>query len=96
MGVLQVTLTEQNGERLDALSRRTGRTPDELANEAVERLEINPAATGATDAKADVVPEWKAAIMQAAGMWKDRDDIPELMAELRREWNRNEPADRPL
>ena len=39
------------------------------------------------------VPEWKAALMQAAGMWKDRDDIPELMAQIRREWNRIEPPD---
>ncbi len=42
------------------------------------------------------IPEWKAALMQAAGMWKDRDDIPQLMEELRREWRRVEPPDEPL
>jgi prevent-host-death family protein len=38
-------------------------------------------------------PAWKAAWRKAAGMWKDRDDIPELMEQLRKEWNRVEPPE---
>ena len=81
MAVLQVNLTETNSERADAVARRVGKSTDDLVNEAVERY--------LTEIDAETpVPDWKAALMQAAGMWKDRDDIPELMAQLRREWNR--------
>jgi hypothetical protein len=89
MAVLQVNLTETNSERADAVARRVGKSTDDLVNEAVERYltEIGEEAP---------VADWKAAWRQAAGMWKDRDDIPELMAQLRREWNRVEPPDGPL
>jgi prevent-host-death family protein len=50
----------------------------------------------ATDSNLSSLPDWKAAMMQAAGTWKDRDDIPELMEQLRHEWNRVEPPDEPL
>ena len=65
-----------------------------LADEGKPVVKLGPA-----EASKPVVPpisEWKAAMMQAAGMWKDRDDIPELMEQLRREWNRVEPPDEPL
>lgn len=76
-------LSEQSKQKLEELSRRTGRTLDDLANEAIDRL-----------AEAEKpVADWKAALMQAAGMWKDRDDIPELMTQLKREWNRIEPPE---
>jgi prevent-host-death family protein len=48
------------------------------------------------DLVATPIPDWKAAMMQAAGMWKDRDDIPELMEQLRSEWSRIAPPDEPL
>lgn len=84
-----IHLTDGNRQKLNELSRRTGKTQDELLNEAVERLPAEP----------DLRPacaDWKAAWRQAAGMWKDRDDIPELMAQLKRELNRVEPPDEPL
>jgi predicted transcriptional regulator len=77
-------LTDRNKQKLDELSRRTGKSTDDLANEAIERLEE----TSEPPLRA---PDWKAGIMQAAGMWKDRQDIPVLMEQLRREWNRVEP-----
>jgi predicted DNA-binding protein len=77
-------LTDRNKQKLDELSRQTGKSADELANEAIERL------TETAEAMHPVA-DWKAGIMQAAGMWKDREDIPELMEQLRREWNRVEP-----
>ena len=79
-------LTDQARQKLDELSRRTGRTPDDLANEAIEAL----AQSLPDKAKPH---DWKEAWRQAAGMWKDRDDIPELMAQLKREWNRVQPPD---
>lgn len=84
-----INLTEANRERLEDLSRRTGKTRDELLNEALERF---AAKTEVRKAEQD----WKAAWRQAAGMWKDRDDIPELMDQLKRELNRIEPPDEPL
>ena len=57
-------------------------------NEVIDQLQPAQEATAKKD--------WKEAWRQAAGMWKDRDDIPELMAQVRREMNRVEPPDEPL
>ena len=32
---------------------------------------------------------WREALENAKGMWKDRDDIPQLLAELRKNWSRD-------
>jgi prevent-host-death family protein len=37
--------------------------------------------------------DWKEAWRKAAGMWKDRHDLPELMAQIKQDWNRAEPPD---
>jgi predicted transcriptional regulator len=84
--VLQIKLTDDNRHKVDDLARRTGKTPEAIVNEAIGQFE--PKAVSKQD--------WREAWRQAAGMWKDRDDIPELMAELRREMNRVEPPDEPL
>jgi prevent-host-death family protein len=52
----------------------------EQGKTAVRLVVVEPAAPQA-DANE---PEWKKALMQAAGMWKDRDDIPKLMESLYR------------
>lgn len=33
--------------------------------------------------------DWREAMENAKGMWKDRDDIPDLFAELRKSWSRD-------
>jgi predicted transcriptional regulator len=80
MPMTTINLTEENSEKLEAIARRTGKSRDELLNEAVEKLvdtpELQPASV-----------DWKAALMQAAGMWKDRDDLPDF-EEIRRSWDR--------
>ena len=88
MATLQVQLTEKNTQRIGELSLRVGKSPDELVNEAFEEYlaEIEPEKPN---------EDWKAALMQAAGMWKDRDDLPEMMAEIRREASRVEPPENP-
>lgn len=98
MSVLQITLTETTRARLEELSRRTGQPPDALVSGAVEQLvgDGDRARIPEPLPNGDcAMPPWKSAIMQAAGMWKDRDDIPELMVQLRKEWNRVEPPDNP-
>ncbi len=32
---------------------------------------------------------WRKALENARGMWKDRDDIPDLLGDLRKEWSRD-------
>jgi predicted DNA-binding protein len=82
--VQQIKLSDANGEKVEALSRRTGKSPDVIVNEAVERLVPDvQTVQGASD--------WRQGWRQAAGMWKDRDDLPELMQQLRREMDRVEP-----
>ena len=81
MAVLQVNLTETNSERADAVARRVGKSTDDLVNEAVERYLTE------LDESSPVV-DWKAALMQAAGMWKDRDDLPDF-DEIRRSMDRD-------
>ena len=77
--VRQIELTESNSQKVEELSRQTGKTPDEVVNEMVGKL-----ATADFSANQDR-QDWKQAWKEAAGMWKDRDDIPELMAQLRKE-----------
>jgi predicted transcriptional regulator len=85
-----VYLTEENKRRIEALAREAGKSEDEVVNEAVERMAFSVAPAGELE-----MPQWKAALMQAAGMWKDRDDIPGLIEQLRRELNRVEPSENP-
>jgi len=76
-----VRLTEENEKKLDVLSRHTGKPPEQLVNEAIEKL------TSSAAAKRD----WKVGWRRAAGMWQDRDDLdPEA---LRRSWQRKFPRD---
>ena len=72
----QVSLTEEQSEALQSLSEQTGKTPEELINEAVSMfLQQNE-------------NERRLALLhRARGMWKDRTDLPDLR-ELREEWNR--------
>ena len=73
---MQVNLTDKQRNGLAALSKATGKTQSQLIREAVDRL-IEQSATS----------KRKAAVDAAAGMWKDRTDLPDFAA-LRREWDR--------
>ena len=61
---------------LHSLAQGSGTTPDALLREAVEQL-ISQSQPG----------DWRTALHQARGMWKDRSDLPSL-AELRGEPDR--------
>jgi hypothetical protein len=72
----EVLLTEQEQNALREISRRTGKTENELIREAVELF------------IAGFGVEARLSLMQKArGIWKDRQDLP-TPEDLRREWNR--------
>lgn len=74
----QIYLTERERRGLLALSRRTGRSQSELIRRAIDQM----LDTGQE-------PDRRALAMQAAGLWKDRTDLPDLR-DLRREWDDRE------
>lgn len=72
----QIYLTEEEREGLEAVAKTTGRKQSELIREAVDRfLDLKKA-----DRCASV-------LNKAAGMWKDRCDLPDFAA-ARRTWDR--------
>jgi hypothetical protein len=73
----QIYLTEQEREALSALSLTTGRAQSEIIREALDQFftRCNPARR-------------KAILARAAGMWKDRQDLPDFN-ELRKQWDRD-------
>lgn len=72
----QVFLREDQIAALKKVARETGRKQSEVIREGVDL-----AIKAANDAKAQ---DWKAAMLSAAGIWKDRDDFDEIFAERRR------------
>ena len=72
----QIYLTERQRDELATLARRAGKNQSELIREAVDRLLDRNGPGGR-----------KAALAQAAGMWRDRADLPDLTT-LRAEWDR--------
>lgn len=73
----QVYLTRKERDQLAALSRSTGRKQSELIREAVDRL-VEHSSSKRRDA----------VLARAAGMWRDRKDLPDFRA-LRKEWDRS-------
>ena len=72
----QIYLTEQERTGLATLSKATGMKLSELIREAVNRL-IAQSSRGRRDA----------VLNAAAGLWKDRDDLPDFAA-TRADWDR--------
>lgn len=73
----QVYLTEQERSGLIALAQASGKKQSELIREAVDRLIAQANKT-----------RRQAVIDNAAGMWKDRKDLPDFSA-TRRSWDRS-------
>jgi predicted transcriptional regulator len=72
----QIYLTEEERDGLDAIAKSTGKKQSELIREAVDRfLDLRKG-------------NRRVAILNdAAGMWKDRTDLPDY-GEVRRSWDR--------
>lgn len=81
MTTAQINLTDSQANALRKLSEQSGKTEDELLQEAVNKL---VAEVGEAEAKRQ---EWIEALRQAEGIWKDRDDLPDLR-KLREEADR--------
>jgi putative heme iron utilization protein len=72
----QVYLTEEERDGLEAVAKSTNKKQSEILREAVDRfLDL---------AKGD---HHKAILKEAAGMWRDRKDLPDFAA-ARRSWDR--------
>ncbi len=74
----QITLTGSDDELLHSLARQTGKDEGEVVREALTLLK---------DQLAGKVSDRRASLRRAAGIWKDRDDLPALDV-LREEMNR--------
>ncbi len=72
----KISLTEQNQQALIEISQITGKSQQELITSAIEELIKNYQQKKRLDL-----------MQQAKGIWKDREDIPNL-EELRKEFNR--------
>jgi predicted DNA-binding protein len=73
----QVYLTEEQERGLKQLAASSGRKQSELIREAIEGYlaEHKP-------------KDWREALESVRGMWADRDDLDELYADLRMDWDR--------
>ena len=73
----QIYLTKRQRDELAAIAKRAGKKQSELIREAVDRL-IDQ--TGRS--------RREAVLREAAGIWKDRTDLPDFKA-IRAEWDRS-------
>ena len=73
----QIYLTKRQRVELSAIAKKAGKKQSELIREAVDRL-LDQSGRGRKDA----------VLRKAAGLWKDRADLPDF-ARTRREWDRN-------
>ena len=76
----QIYLTEQEQTALRDIAGRTGKSQSQLIRDAVDRLIAQSSANSRAQVLAD-----------AAGLWRDRTDMPDLAA-MRREADRVAPA----
>jgi hypothetical protein len=83
MSVLQITLNETNSRRVDELSRTTGKTPEQLVNEAMARFASEPELE-----EQRKFQEWRESMLRVAGIWSQRDDLPDF-DDIRRSMDRN-------
>jgi hypothetical protein len=81
MTTAQIILTDSETDALHELARLTGKTEDELLQEAVKVIIKD---VGEAEVKRQ---KWLKSLQQAKGMWKDRDDLPDF-DQLRKEWDR--------
>jgi hypothetical protein len=81
--VRQIQLTESNSQKVEELSRQTGKTPEQVVNEAVEHL---PPTREETEQEKFL--KWREAAMRVAGIWADRDDLPDF-EDIRRSMDRD-------
>ena len=72
----QIYLTDKQRTEIAAIAKNTGKKKSEIIREAIDRL-IDQAGQN----------QKKATLREAAGIWKNRDDLPDFRA-IRSEWDR--------
>ena len=72
----QIYLTERQRDELAAIAKAAGKKQSELIREAVDRLIDQEGGS-----------RREAVLREAAGIWKDRKDLPDFKA-ARAEWDR--------
>ncbi len=72
----QIYLTKDEHDELHAVAKSTGKKRSELIREAIDRFLDDT-----------LESRRKAGLRKAAGLWKDRHDLPDF-AGARRSWNR--------
>lgn len=75
----QVFLTEEQKTQLKSLAAKTGRKQSEIIRHGVD-LAIAEAQQQSHN--------WKAALKRTKGIWKDREDVEERIAQNRQRWRR--------
>jgi len=73
----QIYLTEDQSDELAAIAKTVGKKQSEIIRDAID-LFIDQAGSGRREL----------ALRKAAGIWKDRTDLPDFKG-LRAEWDRN-------
>jgi len=73
----QIYLTERQREELTAIAKTAGKKQSELIRDAVDRLIDQEGRS-----------QREAVLREAAGIWKDRTDLPDFKA-TRAEWDRD-------
>lgn len=73
----QVYLTEHQRDELATMAKSAGKKQSELIREAIDRL-----------IKHDGSSHRELVLRKAAGIWKDRTDLPNFKS-IRAEWDRN-------
>lgn len=81
MTTTQINLTDSQADALQKIARRTGKSADELLQEAVNKL---IGEVGEAEAERQKRLE---KLRRARGIWKDRSDLPDF-EKLRAEWDR--------
>jgi metal-responsive CopG/Arc/MetJ family transcriptional regulator len=74
----QVYLTSSEREGLDQIAQELGKHKSELIREAIDQFIIN---------SRSLKREKRSALKAAAGLWKNREDLPDLRS-LRKEFDR--------
>jgi len=72
----QIYLTDRQRSKLSAIAKNTGKKQSEIIREAIDRL-IDQSNQN----------QKQAVLREAAGIWKNRDDLPDFRT-MRSEWDR--------
>jgi predicted transcriptional regulator len=74
----QVFLRDDQKQSLRTIAARTGRKQSDIIRRGVDLI---------IEKEQKRVHDWKKALQQARGMWKDRDDLNDLRTEIRQGLN---------